>query len=110
MSTITLLPHPELCPAGARIDARKGLSLCDALLAAGIEIEHACEKVTACATCHVYIRAGAAGIAPPGEEEEDQLDDAWGLEAESRLACCVKLTDADLTVELPAHTRNHARE
>jgi 2Fe-2S ferredoxin len=110
MSTITVVPHPDLCPTGARIEARKGISLCDALLDAGIEIEHACEKVTACATCHVYVRAGGASIKPPSEDEEDQLDDAWGLEADSRLACCVKLADADLTIELPVHTRNHARE
>lgn len=110
MSTITLLPHPDLCPAGTRIEARHGSSLCDALLGAGIEIEHACEKVAACATCHVYVRAGGASLAAPSDEEEDQLDDAWGLEASSRLACCVKLGDSDLTVELPVHTRNHARE
>jgi 2Fe-2S ferredoxin len=110
MSTITLLPHPDLCPTGLRVEARRGSSLCDALLAAGIEIEHACEKVAACATCHIYVHAGAASLTEPSDEEEDQLDAAWGLQANSRLACCVQLTDADLTVELPTHTRNHARE
>ncbi len=110
MSTLTLLPHPELCPSGATISVSRGGTLCDALLGAGIEIEHACEKVAACATCHVYVRAGGASLAAPSDEEEDQLDAAWGLEACSRLACCVTLGDADLTVELPTHTRNHARE
>jgi 2Fe-2S ferredoxin len=110
MSTVTVVPHPDLCPTGVRIKAERGASLCDALLAGGIEIEHACEKVAACATCHVYVRAGNASLNSPSDEEEDQLDSAWGLEASSRLACCVKLGDADITIELPVHTRNHARE
>ncbi len=110
MSFITVLPHAELCPGGAQIDAKPGVSLCDALLAHGIEIEHACEKVAACATCHVYVREGASTLKAPDDEEEDQLDAAWGLEAASRLACCAKLGKSDITIELPRHTRNLARE
>ena len=110
MSTITILPHADLCPTGATFAAKAGISLCDALLAQGIAIEHACEKVAACATCHVHIRAGAASLNIPDDAEEDQLDAAWGLDASSRLACCVRLGQADITVELPLHTRNLARE
>ncbi|WP_295381044.1 ISC system 2Fe-2S type ferredoxin [uncultured Pseudacidovorax sp.] len=110
MPQVRVLPHPDLCPEGQVIELRRGASLCEGLLAAGIAIEHACEMVAACATCHVYVREGAASLAPPDDEENDQLDNAWGLEAQSRLACCVKLKDADVTIELPRHTRNHARE
>ncbi len=110
MSTLTVLPHAELCPQGACIEAKPGISICDALLDAGIAIEHACEKVAACATCHVYVRQGASSLNQPDDEEEDQLDAAWGLEAASRLACCAKIGQADVTVELPRHTRNLARE
>ena len=110
MSTITILPHADLCPTGASFAAKAGITLCDALLAQGIAIEHACEKVAACATCHVHIRAGAASLNIPDDAEEDQLDDAWGLDASSRLACCVWLGLGDITVELPLHTRNLARE
>ena len=107
---IRVLPHPELCPEGLAFDARAGRKLVDELLAQGIAIEHACEKVGACATCHVHLRAGAEGVAAADDEEEDQLDAAWGLDAQSRLACCVKLRGAELVVELPRFTRNHARE
>lgn len=108
---VQVLPHPQLCPDGASLSARRGTLLVDALLAHGIAIEHACEKVGACATCHVHLRAGGETVAPADEEEEDQLDEAWGLDAQSRLACCVKLrTGTRLTVELPRHTRNLARE
>jgi 2Fe-2S ferredoxin len=107
---VTVLPHAELCPQGLSFDARQGKKLVDELLAQGIAIEHACEKVGACATCHVYVREGATALAAADDEEEDQLDDAWGLQACSRLSCCVKVKGDALTIELPRYTKNHARE
>lgn len=107
---VRVLPHPELCPEGVAFEARAGRTLVDELLAHGVEIEHACEKVCACATCHVHLREGAESVPPADEEEEDQLDDAWGVDAQSRLACCVKLKGSGLVVELPRYTKNHARE
>lgn len=107
---VRVLPHAQLCPEGLAFDARPGRKLVDELLAQGIAIEHACEKVCACATCHVHLRSGAEFVAPPDEEEEDQLDDAWGLDAQSRLACCVRVNGVELVIELPKFSRNHARE
>ncbi len=107
---IRVLPHPELCPEGLAFDARAGRKLVDELLAQGIAIEHACEKVGACATCHVHLREGAEHLAPADDDEEDQLDDAWGLDAQSRLSCCVRVKGPSLVVELPRYTKNHARE
>ena len=72
-------------------------------------IEHACEKVWACATCHVHVRSGAEFLAE-ADDEEDQLDDAWGLDTQSRLSCCVKVKGASLVIELPLYTKNQARE
>lgn len=110
MPRVHVLPHPDLCPEGRTLDVKRGASLCESLLGSGIALEHACEMVAACATCHVYVREGGASLAPPDDDESDQLDHAWGFDAQSRLACCVKLRDADLSVELPLHTRNLARE
>ena len=110
MPHVRLLPHPDLCPEGRDFEIRGGASLCQGMLDAGVAIEHACEMVAACATCHVYVREGGASLKKPDDEENDQLDNAWGVEAQSRLACCVKLRDTDLTIEFPRHTRNHARE
>jgi ferredoxin, 2Fe-2S len=107
---VQVLPHPELCPAGLDLELRQGRSLLDELLAHGLAVEHACDKVCACATCHVHLRAGADGVVAATDDEEDQLDDAWGLDAQSRLACCVKVGSDPLVVELPRFTRNHARE
>ena len=91
-------------------DAPAGVSICRVLLDNHVEIEHACEMVAACSTCHVYVREGASSLAEPDDEENDQLDNAWGLQPSSRLACCVKVKDVDITIEFPKHTRNHARE
>lgn len=110
MPTIRILPHPELCPQGTSFDTKRGAMLCDSLLRAGVNIEHACDMVAACATCHVHVREGGASLPDPDDEENDELDHAWGLDAHSRLACCVRLGEADLVIELPMHTRNHARE
>lgn len=110
MPRVRLLPHPALCPDGRDLELKRGASLCEGLLASGVAIEHACEMLAACATCHVHVREGGASLAAPDDEENDQMDHAWGLDAQSRLACCVKLRDADLVIEFPLHTRNHARE
>jgi ferredoxin, 2Fe-2S len=107
---IRVLPHADLCPTGLDFEARAGRKLVDELLEHGIAIEHACEKVGACATCHVHLRAGQAFVKEADEEEEDQLGDAWGLDADSRLSCCVRVRGSELVVELPRFTRNHARE
>ena len=107
---VQVLPHAELCPQGLVIEARRGRLLIDELLRHGVGLEHACDKVCACATCHVHLREGGDAVPAADEAEEDQLDAAWGLDGQSRLACCVKLGAAPLVVELPRFSRNHARE
>ncbi|MEN9904530.1 MAG: hypothetical protein RLZZ555_1095 [Pseudomonadota bacterium] len=110
MPIIKILPHHELCPEGAEIHALPGTTICEALLDHDIEIEHACDQSCACTTCHVIVRQGAESLNEATEEEEDMLDKAWGLEPASRLSCQARLAKADLTIEIPRYTINHARE
>src|ERR1700740_2877052 len=110
MPQIVVLPHVELCPEGAVIDAVPGKSICDNLLEHGIEIEHACEKSCACTTCHVIVRNGYDSIEPPTEKEDDLLDKAWGLELTSRLSCQARVGDEPLTIEIPRYTLNQVSE
>lgn len=111
MPKITVLPHAQLCPDGKIIDtAPEGESICSVLLRNGIEIEHACEQSCACTTCHVIVRKGFDNLVEPSELEEDLLDQAWGLEAQSRLSCQAKVASKDLVIEIPKYTINHARE
>ena len=110
MPQIIILPHHELCPDGAVVDAESGLSICDNLLNADIDIEHACEKSCACTTCHVVVREGFDSLEASTEDEDDLLDKAWGLEATSRLSCQAIVADEDLVIEIPKYTINHASE
>ncbi|MFM2348414.1 MAG: system 2Fe-2S type ferredoxin [Pseudomonadota bacterium] len=110
MPTIKILPHHELCPQGASINAPAGTSVCEAMLENGIAIEHACDMSCACTTCHVIVREGFASLGELDETEEDLLDRAWGLEPQSRLGCQAILAQQDLVVEIPKYTINHARE
>jgi len=110
MTKIIFLPHEEICPEGAMIEAEPGIIICDAALANGIEIEHACEKSCACTTCHIIIREGSDSLEEADEPEEDLLDKAWGLEPESRLSCQALVGDEDLVIEIPKYTINMVSE
>lgn len=110
MPQIIFLPHEEICPDGAVVEAEPGTSICDAALQNGIEIEHACEKSCACTTCHVYVREGLDSLNEAVELEEDMLDKAWGLEPDSRLSCQALVGDEDLVVEIPKYTINMVSE
>jgi 2Fe-2S ferredoxin len=110
MPKLTVLPHATICPKGAQIEAKAGVSICDTLLQNEIDIEHACEKQAACTTCHVIVRQGFDSLDEAAEKEEDMLDKAWGLEATSRLSCQAKVADEDLVIEIPKYTINYERE
>jgi len=103
MPTITIVPHPEICPDGASFEVDAGVSVCDAMLRNGVPIEHACEKSCACTTCHVHVRKGAESIDEADELEEDFLDKAWG-------SCQAIVADADLEIEIPRYTINMVKE
>lgn len=110
MPQIVFLPHHEICPDGAVIEAEKGESICEAALRHGIKIEHACEMSCACTTCHVVVREGLDTLNEMDDLEADMLDKAWGLEPDSRLSCQAIVDDEDLVVEIPKYTINYASE
>ena len=86
-------------------------SILEIALGHGVDIDHACGGVCACSTCHVIVRQGLESCNEASEDEEDQLDNAPGLEANSRLACqCVPNGATDVVVEIPSWNRNFAKE
>jgi ferredoxin, 2Fe-2S len=92
---------------------RTGLdgSLMDIAEGAGLEIEHACGGVCACATCHVYVTEGLASCQPATMDEEDMLDTARAVTTESRLSCqCVPNGRVNLKVVIPAWNKNLVKE
>ena len=110
MPQIIFLPHEEICPEGAVIEAEPGTTICDAALDNDIEIEHACEKSCACTTCHVIVREGFGSLNEASDAEEDLLDKAWGVEPDSRLSCQAEIGEEDLVVEIPKYTINMVSE
>lgn len=110
MPKIIVLPHEELCPDGAVLEADTGETVLNVILKNDIDLEHACEKVCACTTCHVILREGFDSVEESDELEDDLLDKAWGLEPDSRLSCQVKVADEDLVVDIPKYTVNMVSE
>ena len=110
MPKIVFLPHEQICPEGAVVEAETGETVLDAALRNNIVIEHACEKSCACTTCHVVIRQGFSTLDESDELEDDMLDKAWGLEPESRLSCQAVVAKEDLVVEIPKYTINQVSE
>jgi len=100
--------NPEKLPY-----AETGLpgSLLDIALAHDIAIDHACGGVSACSTCHVFVKKGVKSCNEAEDFELDMLESAPGNTVESRLSCqCVPNGREDLVVEVPGWNRNLARE
>ena len=103
-----IVVDPEDIPYG-----RTGLpgSILDIALENGIALDHACGGVCACSTCHVIIREGVESCNDSTDDEQDMLDEARGVELNSRLACqCVPNGTKDIVVEIPKWNRNLVKE
>lgn len=86
-------------------------SILDIALEHGVDLDHACGGVCACSTCHVLVREGLDTCNDTTDDEEDQLDEAYGLTPHSRLGCqCVPDGTKNLIVEIPDWNRNLSRE
>jgi len=76
----------NLLEAAERVDAKVGSS---------------CGGVCACSTCHVYVRSGEEHLSEAEEDEEDRLDMAFDVQAESRLGCQARVvSEGDILVEI----------
>jgi 2Fe-2S ferredoxin len=93
--------------AGERreVEAECGTSVMEIARRHDLGIEGACEGSLACATCHVIVADEfIERLADATDEEEDMLDLAVGVCANSRLGCQIVLSEEldGLTVRLPA--------
>lgn len=97
---------PEL-----EIMAAKGEHLLEVAIEHGINVEHACGGVCACSTCHVYVEKGMDDLAEATEAEEDRVEEAPGLQVNSRLSCqCEIEGEGPIVVRVPAWNRNAVKE
>lgn len=59
-----------------------------------LAIKAECGGACACATCHVYVDpAWQSRLLPKSAEEEERLDDAFEVNAHSRLSCQILMRD-----------------
>lgn len=89
----------------------KGEHLLELAFEHGINIEHACGGVCACSTCHVYVEQGMEQLSEATDAEQDRVEEAPGLQRNSRLSCqCHIQGDGPIVVRVPAWNRNAVKE
>jgi 2Fe-2S ferredoxin len=102
MAKITYIEHTG---AEHTIDVKTGLSVMEGAVKNNIPgIDADCGGACACATCHVYVKdEWLEKTGTRSAMEESMLDFAEGVEANSRLSCQIKVTDAldGLVVTMP---------
>ena len=100
-NSITVLPHPRICPAGEVVPVAVGKSIAETLLNHDISISHSCQLQCACTTCHVYVMEGGAYVTRMNEEEDRMLKNVQDRTQWSRLACqAVFEGGGDVVVEI----------
>ncbi|MBF0379460.1 MAG: ferredoxin family 2Fe-2S iron-sulfur cluster binding protein [Magnetococcales bacterium] len=103
------MPKITFFPVNKTVDVEEGVSVLEAAHDNEIELEGACEGSLACSTCHVIVDAQWYDkLEEATDEEEDMLDQAFGLTPTSRLGCQVIMTnDLDgLKVTIPEYSKN----
>lgn len=96
------LPYERSGLAGSILDICEGHH---------IALEHTCGGVVACSTCHVIVREGLETCNEATDDELDQLEEAPGITAKSRLGCqCVPNGTKSMVVEVPRWNRNAVKE
>ncbi len=85
------MPKIRFQPEEVEVDVAVGTTILDAARARGAQVGSACGGVCACSTCHVYVKEGLEDLSEAGEREEDIMDKAFDVRANSRLGCQAQL-------------------
>ncbi len=97
------MPRVTFLPAGRSAVVPRGTSILEAAEAAEVDLPHNCGGVCACTTCHVWVERGLGSLSAIGDREDDKLDEAAGLEENSRLGCQARIADEDVVVRIPGN-------
>ena len=93
------------------LKAAIGESILEVALDHGINIEHACGGVVACSTCHVFLEKGEEICNEAEDEELDRVDEAPGVQLNSRLSCqCIVEKEGEIVIRVPEWNRNAVKE
>lgn len=115
MTVKFLMEEPEALTGKSQdevaVPANLRLSLLEVALGNGINIEHACGGVCACSTCHIYVEQGEECLSESVEAEEDRVEEAPGLQRNSRLSCQTVIEKkGTIVVRVPSWNRNAVKE
>jgi 2Fe-2S ferredoxin len=77
------------------LEAVEGWSVMQIIREYGLPIKAECGGACSCATCHIYVDAEWINKLPAKRpEEEERLDEVFGLKDESRLSCQIILDES----------------
>ena len=82
------------------VEAKPGESLFDVAEACGARVGYAWGGNLACSTCHVWVHDGFDSLGDISDKENDIMDKAFDVRAESRLGCQACVGAVPLTVEI----------
>jgi len=82
------------------VEVKPGTSILEAAEECGARVGHACGGNLACSTCHVYVHEGLDSLPEIADKENDIMDKAFDVRAESRLGCQAKVATEDVVVEI----------
>ena len=82
------------------VEVKPGTSILDAAEECHARVGHVCGGNLACSTCHVYVEQGIDSLPEITDKENDIMDKAFDVRAESRLGCQAKVADEDIVVEI----------
>ncbi|MFN3885664.1 MAG: 2Fe-2S iron-sulfur cluster-binding protein [Aquabacterium sp.] len=87
-------------PQGITFAATPGMSLLDAIKAAGVALITQCNGKGQCGACHLFVQEGRKSLSKIQRAENEKLDTIVGVGSKSRLACQAVLGEEPVTVEL----------
>lgn len=76
-------------------------NLLSVLLKKDLDVLKECGGRGMCATCHVYVKDGMAGLSPMNRREQRTLEVITTCKTNSRLACQARVLADGVVVELP---------
>jgi 2Fe-2S ferredoxin len=94
------MPTLTINPSGKTVPSTEGMSILEAVLAAGVKMPHKCEGKAECGSCHIFVVEGRKTLSKTQRAENERLDAIVGVSSNSRLACQAKLGTENVTVEL----------
>lgn len=94
------MPMLIIQPSGKTLQSVEGMSILEAVIAAGESIAHKCDGKAECGSCHIFVHDGRKTLSKAQRAENEKLDSIVGVSSKSRLACQAKIGSEDVTVEL----------